>query len=203
MKTSVLMLGCLLATASLAQSTTSRREVWEWKDANGVTHYSDAPAPGARKIVIVGSTPTPAATPAPTAPAAAPAAPAAAKANAVTYSSLEIWSPQNGASFFGADATVDVRIRSEPELAQGDRLLTYLDGKLIPSENAYEHTLTNVERGVHSVTSVILDAKGNEKIRSEPVVFHIKQPTAVDNPRNKGPALKPPPPKPAPKPTGG
>jgi hypothetical protein len=201
MKTCVLLLGCLLATASLAQSTTSRREVWEWKDADGVTHYSDAPAPGARKIVIVGSTPTaaPVATPAPA--AAGAAAPQAQKLNTVSYSSLEIWSPENGASFFGADAEVNIRLRSEPELAPGDRLLTYLDGKLIPSENAYEHTLSNLDRGVHSVTSVILDAKGNEKIRSEPVVFHIKQTTAVDNPRNKGPALRPPPPKPTPKPT--
>ena len=56
MKPWVLLLGCLLAAASLAQTTTTRREVWEWRDANGVMHYSDAPAPGARKIVIVGST---------------------------------------------------------------------------------------------------------------------------------------------------
>lgn len=193
MKTSVLMLGCLLATTSVAQSTSKGREVYEWKDANGVTHYSDAPAPGARKIVIIGSTPT---------TAAAPAAPATATASAATtprngspnetrYASLEIWSPSNGESFFGADAAVNIRLRSEPELVGNDRLLTYLDGKLLSNENAYEHTLSNLERGVHSVTSVILDAKGNEKIRSQPVVFHIKQPTAVDNPRNRGPALRP------------
>lgn len=196
MKTSVLLLGCLLATASLAQSTSRGREVWEWKDENGVTHYSDAPAPGARKIVIVGATTTPAPTSPAARPAATPATPDAARPNAVQYTSLEIWSPENGASFFGADAVVNIRMRSEPELARGDRLLTYLDGKLIPGENLYEHNLSAVERGVHSVTSVILDSKGNEKIRSAPVVFHIKQATTVDNPRNKGPALRPPAPKP-------
>ena len=197
MKTSVLMLGCLLATTSVAQSTSKGREVYEWKDANGVTHYSDAPAPGARKIVIVGSTPTSAA-PAPVPPAAAPGA-SAARPGAVSetrYASLEIWSPSNGESFFGADAAVNIRLRSDPELAGTDRLLTYLDGKLLSNENAYEHTLSNLDRGVHSVTSVILDAKGNEKIRSQPVVFHIKQPTTVDNPRNRGPAVRPPQPKP-------
>ena len=191
MKTSVLLLGCLLATASWAQSTSKGREVYEWKDANGVTHYSDAPAPGARKIVIIGSTPTAAAPAAPPAasPSATPARPG--NVNETRYSSLEIWSPSNGESFFGADAAVSIRLRSDPELAGSDRLLTYLDGKLLSNENAYEHTLSNLERGVHSVTSVILDAKGNEKIRSQPVVFHIKQPTAVDNPRNRGPALRP------------
>ena len=196
MKTHVLLLGCLLAVASQAQTTSRGREVWEWKDANGVTHYSDAPAPGARKIVIIGATPTPAATPPATPGAGTPATPAAGRQNAVQYTSLEIWSPENGASFFGADAVVNIRLRSEPELAREDRLLTYLDGKLIPGENAYEHNLSAVERGVHSVTSVILDARGNEKIRSAPVVFHIKQPTTVDNPRNRGPSLRPPAPKP-------
>jgi hypothetical protein len=198
MKTSVLMLGCLLATTSVAQSTPKGREVYEWKDANGVTHYSDAPAPGARKIVIIGSTPTTAAQPSPASPAASPAA-ATARAGSPSearYSSLEIWSPSNGESFFGADAAVNIRLRSDPELVGNDRLLTYLDGKLLSNENAYEHTLTNLERGVHSVTSVILDAKGNEKIRSQPVVFHIRQPTTVDNPRNLGPAVRPPQPKP-------
>jgi hypothetical protein len=194
MKTSVLLLGCLLATAGLAQSTTKGREVWEWKDANGVTHYSDQPSPGARKIVLVGGTPTSAA-PTPTAPATA-SKPAAGPA-AVQYSSLEIWSPDNGASFFSADAVVDVRMRSEPQVVAGDRLLTFLDGKLLPGENQYEHSLSNLDRGVHSVTSVILDSKGNEKIRSAPVVFHIKQP-GLDNPRNRGPALRP-----QPRPAGG
>ena len=86
-------------------------------------------------------------------------------------------------------------MRSEPQLASGDRLLTYLDGKLLPGENAYEHSLSNLERGVHSLTSVILDSKGNEKIRSAPVVFHIKQPTTINNPRNQGPAVRPPQPR--------
>jgi len=198
MKTSVLMLGCLLATTSVAQSTSKGREVYEWKDANGVTHYSDSPAPGARKIVIVGSTPTTAAGSPPVSPPASPTAATtrAGSPSETRYSSLEIWSPSNGEAFFGADAAVNIRLRSDPELAGNDRLLTYLDGKLLSNENAYEHTLTNVERGVHSVTSLILDAKGNEKIRSQPVVFHIKQPTTVDNPRNRGPAVRPPQPKP-------
>ena len=192
----VLLLGCLLAMASQAQSTTSHREIWEWTDANGVKHYSDAPAPGAKRVVITGHAPT--AAPASRAPSATTTARPADKSAQVEYSSLEIWSPENGSSFFGADAVVDVRLRSEPELAPNDRLLTYLDGKLIEGGNAYEHSLSNLDRGVHSVTAVILDNKGNEKIRSAPVVFHIKVQT-VNNPTNVGPALKPPP-SPAPKP---
>jgi hypothetical protein len=49
------------------------------------------------------------------------------------------------------------------------------------------------------MSAVILDAKGNEKIRSEPRVFHIRQ-TSVNPPQAVGPSLRPPPPAPAPKP---
>ena len=196
MNTRVLLLGCLLALSVQAQE--SKRELWKWKDANGVTQYSDRPVPGATRVEMNTSAPVPAA-----APAARPAPPAAQGKSAagVQYQSLEIWQPANGESYFGADATVNVRMRSEPSLASGDRLLLYLDGKLIEgATNSYEHTLSNLERGVHSLAAVILDDKGNEKIRSEPRVFHIKLPTTIE-PRAVGPALKPqPPPRPQPKP---
>ena len=196
MNTRVLLLGCLLALSAQAQE--SRRELWTWKDANGVTQYSDRPVPGAKKVELTTSAPVPSAT----APAAARATTAAKPATpaAVQYQSLEIWQPENGETFFGADATVNVRMRSEPSLAANDRLLLYLDGKLVEgAPNAYEHTLANLERGVHSMAAVIVDEKGNEKIRSEPRVFHIKPPS-VNEARAVGPALRPQAPAPAPTP---
>lgn len=199
MKPRVLLLGCLLAAASMAQTTTTRREVWEWKDANGVKHYSDAPAPGARKIVIIGSTTS--AVP----PTVAPntSEPATPRGQPVPYRRLEIWQPANGATFFGLDTVVSVQIRSEPELQPGDQLLTYLDGKLVNDQSQSQLMLTGVARGTHTLTSVIRDGNGNEQLSSQPVVFHIKQ-VPVNNSANKGPALKPTPkptptPKPAPK----
>ncbi len=93
------------------------------------------------------------------------------------YSSLEIWQPANDEAFFGADAEVNVRLRSDPPLAQGDRLLTYLDGTQLEGENALEHRLTGLNRGAHSLISVIVDGRGNERIRSAPVVFHMQQTT--------------------------
>jgi hypothetical protein len=196
MNTRVLLLGCLLALSVQAQET--RRELWTWKDANGVTQYSDRPVPGAKRVELSTSAPAPKAAPATRATSTTATKPAAAPA--VQYQSLEIWQPENGQTYFGADATVDVRLRSEPELASGDRLLLYLDGKLVPGAgNSYEHNLTELERGAHSLAAVILDEKGNEKIRSAPRVFHIKQTTTVE-PRAVGPNLKPPPPQ-QPKPT--
>ena len=196
MKPQVLLLGCLLAVVSHAQST--RTEVWAWKDADGVMHYSDAPSPGARKIVIVGdSARTATAPPAPPVPPTiGPAKPPSAPDT--EYTLLEIASPENETSFFGADAVVEVRLRSEPALSPYDNLLTFLDGKRVPGEDAYEHTFSNLERGAQSVRSVIADSKGHEKIRSAPVVFHIKENTVINNSRALGPNVRPKP-KPTPR----
>jgi hypothetical protein len=198
MKTRILILAsCLLAFSSQAQQST--KELWTWRDANGVVHFSDTPGPGAKRVdlVVTGAPSGGATAPAP-ATASAVAQPAAAAG--ITYSRLEIWQPANGASFFEADATVNVRLRSEPAVAEGDSLRLYLDGKLVEgSGNSLDYTLANLERGAHSITATISDAKGNERIRSQPVVFYMKQNTIIA-PGAVGPNLRPPP---RPTPRGG
>jgi len=196
MKKWILLLGCLLVVTGQAQT---RREVWQWRDENGVTHFSDYPQPGARRITLNGS-PANTSAAAPTSAAAAARSRAQPAVTEVVYDRLEIWSPESGASFFEADAVVNIRIRAEPELGPTHRLLTYLDGKLLPGENVLDHSLANVDRGAHSVTSVIVSRDGTELIRSEPVVFHMRQ-TTSNNPRNQGPALRPPQAVPLPRPT--
>jgi hypothetical protein len=187
MKTRTLLLGCLLAMAVQAQE--SKRELWTWKDANGVTQYSDRPVPGAKKVELAGVS-SPAAAPAsPAAPAGEPPTRVSVPAP-VQYRALEFVSPQNEESFFGADATVAVQLRSEPELATGHRVVLYLDGRQVGE--GYEHTLADLARGAHSLTAVIFDDQGNERMRSAPRVFYIKQPTTIA-PRAVGPNVKAPP----------
>jgi hypothetical protein len=192
MKTWVLvLLGCMLAATSHAQS---RRDVYEWTDADGVKHYSDYPQPGARKITLSGAP-----TMGTVVPSASPSGsttnkPAAAQAE---YAALEIISPTDETSFFEPDDEIVVRVRPEPSLAAEDRLVTYMDGKQLGEINDLEHRLTGVARGAHTLQSAIFARDGTEKIRSEKITFHMKQTTAT-NPRNQGPALRPPP-KPKPK----
>ena len=147
MKTRILVLAsCLLAFASQAQETT--KELWTWRDANGVVHFSDTPGPGAKRVdlVVPGSAVGRRDGTVGAAAASAPAKPAAAPG--VTYTSLEIWQPENGASFFEADATVSVRLRSEPELSAGDSLLLFLDGQLVEGPvNSLDYTLSALDRG--------------------------------------------------------
>lgn len=208
---SLILLGCLLAVA--AQAATTKREMWVWKDANGVPHYSDVPAPGARRIEIVGTAPSAPSTPSDSLGPTGPSQPEgtaegsrpeseSAQPPYVHYDTLRILSPEDEQSFFNADGSVPVQLESSPELAQGDRLVLYLDGKPADaSENAYQTTVNGVERGEHVLTATILDPNGERKIDSAPRKFYM-HPNAVNNPRNVGPALKPKPvPAPAPTPT--
>jgi hypothetical protein len=188
-----LLAACLLSFASQAQE--SKVQMWTWKDANGVVHYSDTPGPGAVKVDINVS---------PGQPGAAPSSgsrnqgegrgegePPRDAAQAVTYSMLAITQPANETSYFDADAVVEVQINSEPSLADGDSLYLYVDGKRVGnSGDALSYSLSNVERGAHSINAVIFDAQGKEKIRSQPVVFYMKQ-TTINSPANTAPGVKP------------
>jgi hypothetical protein len=187
----LLLFAGVLAFAGQAQETT--KELWKWTDPNGVVHYSDVPGPGAIKVdlaVTEGQSKPAATRPAPTTSSAA-AKPAAAQAT--TYNVLEIWQPANETSFFEANTTVGVRIRSEPAVASDDSLYLFLDGKLVEGPaNSVDYSVSGVERGAHSLTALIQDARGKEKIRSKAVVFYIKQPTTIA-PGAVGPNVKPPP----------
>jgi hypothetical protein len=195
MKTRLLALAAIVCVSSV-HAQESKREVWIWTDANGVTNISDRPVPGARRTeVATFNSP---------APEAAPASPSTSEreqtAPAVQYRLLEIWEPEQDASFFGADAAVNVRMRVEPDLAPGHRIFLFLDGQRVEgATDSLEHTLTGVPRGAHSLTAVIWDAGSTELFRSQPRVFHVRQPT-VNSPAAVGPNLRPRPPTPAPRP---
>jgi hypothetical protein len=192
MKTWVpLLLGCVLAATSHAQSS---RVIYEWKDADGVTHFSDYPQPGARKITLNGSPTMGTVVPGNTA-SSAPPKPAVEAG--VQYDTLEILSPQNETSFFEPDDEIVVRVRSEPTIDARDRLVTYLDSKPLGDVNQTEHRLAGLDRGAHTLQSAIYGFDGKEKIRSEKITFHMKQ-TTVANPRNQGAAVRPKP-KPTPR----
>jgi hypothetical protein len=187
MKTrTLLLLACAIAFA--CQAETTKREMWVWKDSSGVTHYSDKPEPGAKKIEIIGSTPV--AAPQPPPPVAS-TPPPAAKAPVREYTALEFVSPEPDEMFYGADVEVPVTLHIAPGVMEGDELAWYLDGNRVDeATNAGSYTFKSLPRGTHSVTAVIRSADGEEKIRAMSRSFTVRQ-YSKDNPRNVGPTLKP------------
>ena len=207
MKTRLPLLACcLLAFAVQAQET--KVQMWKWTDANGVVHYSDVPGPGAVQVGLSVSQGQPgSAAPAPSAGGgesySGEGNEDTSSASDQSYTSLQIVKPENGASFFTADSVVTVQISPSPGLMSGDSVRLYLDGARVgDSDTALAYTLQNVDRGAHSITSAIYDRRGNEKIRSQPVTFYMKQPTIIP-PAAVGPNVPPNPGRPRPTPRGG
>jgi hypothetical protein len=188
MKTRAALLVGLLCTLSFAVQG-STREMWTWTDANGVTHFSDTPVPGARKIQLSGfGAPAPArsAPPAAAAPAATPRSDVA-----VSYRSIEIQQPAEDDSFFGADAMVNIAIQTDPALAPDHRIEVLLNGKPVQSaSNSRQYTLSGLPRGTHTLSAVIQDAQGRELLRSATRTFHVRQPS-VNPPAAVGPGVRP------------
>jgi Domain of unknown function (DUF4124) len=166
--------------------------IYKWKDANGITHYSDQPGPGAQKVTVD----EPNRSPADNTSRASRAAPGAAAQDRNSgrftvndYTDFEIYAPAQEATL--RDNSVDVHIRLEPGLAQNHQMSLYLDGKrsAASSTNGLSYTLEDVARGTHTLQAVILDRNSGESKNSNLVTFNILQHSLATPPR--GPLIKP------------
>jgi Domain of unknown function (DUF4124)/Penicillin-Binding Protein C-terminus Family len=177
----------LCCTAFIAHGSTT---LYKWVDAEGVTHYSDRPEPGAQKVKIAPAQTYKGGSPPATASRAQPSAPA----TSVGYSRLEITNPENGAVLWNTGGRVDVGAALEPELADGHQLWFMVDGKTQQAASGGTASL-EVPRGSHTLVATVTDAAGKELISSAPVSIVVQQTTVAQPPQ--GPGL-PKPPRPTP-----
>lgn len=181
MRTSLLLLALLSGPVFAAGQT-----VWKWVDANGVTHYTDRPVPGATRMEL--STGSSAAAPAystgSTTSTPEPSGP--------PYQTLEIWKPSPDESIVNTGGQVTINVRIEPALRSGNSLFVYLDGRMLDFPgNTQSFELTDISRGTHTAVAVVTDSRGNRIQESAPVTFHVRQESIAQPP--VGPSLRPPP----------
>ncbi|MGD9602068.1 MAG: hypothetical protein AB7O21_04240 [Gammaproteobacteria bacterium] len=100
----------------------------------------------------------------------------AAQPAPAAYGSIEILSPQHEETLRDNGGDVTVRVRTRPRLraGTGHHLRILLDGRLqgIASERT-EIGLRNLDRGSHQIVAVIVDADGQELVRSAPVTVYL------------------------------
>jgi hypothetical protein len=185
----------LLLLAFAASGSALARDVWKWVDEKGVTHYSDQPVPGATKIEVrAGNV-------AESRPAGASSSSPSESSDeaAPNYRDFEIWRPEPNQSVINTGGQVNVEIRIEPSVQPLHKLNLYLDGKLVTGfpPNTLSYALTEVPRGVHSVSATVIDQYGKTIQETAPVGFNVRQESVAQPP--VGPALRPPP-KPTPRP---
>jgi hypothetical protein len=166
--------------------TAGAAEIWRWRDANGVVHYSDQPRPGAERISVV------TAAPGSVAPTAAPDEGAADRPEgssgesgdrppqSPTYTSCTVTAPAHDETFHGVQA-VGVSLSVEPELQQGHRIQLFVNGAALPDwpATATYYTLPDVVRGSHTLSVRIVDARGRPGCSGPSITFHLRQQSVI------------------------
>jgi len=173
------MRNVLLTLMLCASAAAGAATVYKWVDANGVTHYSDQPHPGAQKIEL-GEVQTYSGQ----RPSAQPTAPAATDEQ--PYTLCEIYRPSKDEVFLNVDS-VTARVRVSPGVRPGDSVILTLDGRrLAPVIVGSDVVVQPVFRGSHSLMLVVEDGRGTVVCQSDPVTFHVRQPSVqAPNPANR------------------
>jgi hypothetical protein len=166
MRLSLIVMGVLLAAS--ASATT-----YKWVDKDGVTHYSDRPAPGAEVVDLQSAQ-----TFTPSGPRAGRGQPRAADTDReFHYTKLDLWKPENGETFQNAGNSITARLRLEPDLQPGHSIWLYLDGKRVDGLPGAGDTfsLNDVFRGTHTLAAVVTDQSGKQLATSQTVTFYMHQ----------------------------
>jgi hypothetical protein len=164
----------------------SAGELWRWKDADGVVHYSDRPVQGAERLDIRSTQKkSGAVTPSFSAPVAPPPQPF------VNYTRCIVSSPTND-QVFNAVSVVDVGIVLEPRLQVDHQVQVFLNDRLDADwpPTGLSRTLVNLFRGSYTLSVRVLDANGRAVCTGPTINFHVRQPT-IFAPGRRPPVKKP------------
>jgi len=192
MRTAMIIAGLLFSLAAQPQ------EIYRWVDKDGIVHYADQPgSPDAVLVPYSGRLPSSGDAEPPSLYETQPRQDG--PPTGPTYESLRITSPAVDEVFYGGDVSVSVQMELDRDLRPGDTLVVFLDGQRVPDVSGLSATLTGLTRGTHFVRAAVTDEAGSVVITSPQVTFHLRQQSIAQPPT--GPNLRPPPPKPTPKPS--
>jgi hypothetical protein len=173
------MLGLLLLMPCIAQAAT----VYSWVDANGVTHYTDAPPPGKRaKELDLRVSPLIG-----TAPHSVQVdnfnsltGVDAKKAQETSPLAIALLSPEPGSTLRDNTGNVVFQAEVSPHVpVQYDVRLT-LNGKAAPLvHNSLAIRVENLDRGAHEARLELLAKDGTILAKSKPATFYLHR-TTVD-----------------------
>ncbi|MFP6681000.1 MAG: DUF4124 domain-containing protein [Gammaproteobacteria bacterium] len=159
---------CLLA---LIYSAAEAADIYRWTDSEGNVIYSDTPQLGAEKVTLRETT-------------ILPSAPVPEHQNAsntekqgpVKYQSVVITRPTDEQTIRENIANVSVAIRLQPGLQteHGHQLQLLFDGRGVEEPGRKtSFTLPTVDRGAHTLQTVILESNGRVVTRSAITTFFV------------------------------
>ena len=161
--------------------------VFKWKDARGNIQYGDEPPANVKvgnfkmpKIMVIdgfkdqwqpldGDKPKAVASK----QAAAPS-PVATLEKPSIYTKLAFIAPRNNQVIkSGFNGEVSAMISLKPPLKKGHKIAFELDGKEVIRSKSRMNNFSNLSSGTHSVTTKVIDHRGNVLKTSSPVSFNV------------------------------
>lgn len=175
---SLLLAAMLLDAAPAAAATTVYRSV----DSEGRVVFSDTPpGPGESAEAIEIRDPT--SFEAPSTTPSSDASPAwewdmmaeegAEERANFTYTAASVLSPANDESVRENSGTVTIVAGIEPELRPGHQVEVLMDGQVVAATGGSQVTLTEVDRGTHTLQVRVVDPSGAILIEGAPSTFHL------------------------------
>jgi hypothetical protein len=92
-----------------------------------------------------------------------------------TYKEFTVTSPANDATIRDNGGNVRISLSLSPALRSGHNIEVMMDGQSIGSGTGTSVTLTEVDRGTHTVQATVKDDQGKEIARSNSVIFHLRR----------------------------
>ncbi len=93
----------------------------------------------------------------------------------IEYTRLVITSPENDATIRSNAGNVSINVAIEPVLFEDDLLVLFVDGKEVGSGKSLLFSLSNLDRGTHTVDVAVKNEKDEFLKRSAKLVFHLRK----------------------------
>jgi len=180
----LLLLAGILATAAVPFAAGAG--IYKSVDEDGNVTFSDSPSPGAEEIEKKEI---------PTVPSTAPRADFSRDKNGdsddgettARYRNIAIVSPENDTAIRENSGRLSVSVALEPALAQTHEIVIYMDGSEAARSRSPAFQFSNVDRGTHTLAAAVVDAEGNELLRSDSISFTLlRHSVQHPNPNNPG-----------------
>ena len=168
----------LVLCVALASTAVQAQKVYKIIHPDGTVEFTDTPppdAPAQRIEVQPLNSAQPLAPPSGSSSQSANGAPAG-------YSQFRITSPTDGESIRDNAGNVNIDLSLQPTLRRGDKIDLYLDGQSIGGGRATGITLTDMDRGSHSIEAVVKNTNGQVVARSNSVTFTLQRRSAILQP---------------------
>ena len=95
------------------------------------------------------------------------------------YKRVIITNPTSDETYFRSQGSLLVAVQLSPPLRGIDSLVFYLDGMEIYSGKSSSYSISELDRGTHSISAAVMSADGNIIKKSESVTFHVRQASAL------------------------